>query len=144
MEPFSLFIYPFPTPSFLSQNAKANKKKTLGPGWFNLAPAELTEELRQDLKMLRLRNFVDPKRFYKAPVGMTQVLHVGTVVEGTGDPSRLTRRERKRNITEEIMADDRLKDYSKRTYLDIQKKNADKIRPRGGGKNAKKAKRALF
>lgn len=36
-----------------------------GAGWFNLKAPKLTEELKQDLKALALRNFVDPKRFYK-------------------------------------------------------------------------------
>ena len=97
--------------------------------------------------MLRLRNFVDPKRFYKAPVGMAQVLAVGTVVEGSGDSgARLTRKERKRTIVEEIMADKRLKDYGKRTYLNIQKEKNDKIRFRGGPrtKKGKPMKGAMF
>ena len=133
------------------KEAKRSGRKTLGKGWFNLQPAELTEEMRQDIKMLRLRNFVDPKKFYKAPTGMTSVLHVGTVVEGPGEYSseRLTRKERKRTLLDEVMSDKRVKGYTKNTFMNIQKEKADKIRPRGGrgrdkkgGKNKKSG--ALF
>jgi len=51
---------------------------------------------------------------------------VGTVIEGPGEyfSSRLTRKERKQTIVDEILADKSIRDYAKRTYNDIQSKKA--------------------
>jgi hypothetical protein len=54
-------------------NAKLEKKErmkqkelTAGNGWGEMPKVEMTEELKQDLKTLRLRNFIYPNRFYKS------------------------------------------------------------------------------
>uniref|UniRef100_A0A8C2AYY2 Fcf2 pre-rRNA processing C-terminal domain-containing protein n=1 Tax=Cyprinus carpio TaxID=7962 RepID=A0A8C2AYY2_CYPCA len=44
---------------------KAEREKTTGDGWFNMRAPELTEELKNDLKALKMRSAMDPKRFYK-------------------------------------------------------------------------------
>lgn len=44
---------------------RAEREKTTGDGWFNMKAPELTEELRNDLKALKMRSAMDPKRFYK-------------------------------------------------------------------------------
>ena len=60
-----------------------------------------------------------------------QVLHVGTVVEGPSEyrSSRLTNKERKQTIVEEVLGDATLKDYAKRKYNEIQfqKQNKKKM-----------------
>jgi hypothetical protein len=43
------------------------REKTLGPDWFHLSAPEMTDELKQDLKVLNLRNFINPKDIYKKP-----------------------------------------------------------------------------
>jgi hypothetical protein len=57
---------------------------------------------------------------------------VGTVIEGVGEfkSARLTNKERKQTIVDEIMADSRLRNYSKRKYdeIQVQKANKRKIR----------------
>ena len=76
--------------------------------------------------------FID--RFYKNPDKMTKILHTGTVIEGPAEykSSRMTNRERKQSIVEEILADKKIKDYSKRKFNEIQ---ASKV----SNKNKKKA-----
>lgn len=72
---------------------------------------------------------------------MTKILHTGTVIEGPAEykSSRLTNRERKQTIVEEILADKKIKDYSKKKFLEIQ---ADKSsRKRKAFKSAKKYKK---
>ena len=106
------------------------KRNTLGKGWFDLEPMEMTDELRRDLKMIKMRSYIDPKRFYKAPDKMNKVLHVGTVIEGPADylSSRLTRKERKQTLLEEIISDDKVKSYTKRVYNQIQTENSNKTK----------------
>ena len=70
---------------------------------------------------------------------MGKVLHVGTVIEGPSEyfSSRMSRKERKQTIVEEILGDKTLKDYSKRKYMEIQfdksnKKKMFKVKKKGG------------
>lgn len=115
---------------------KAPKKKTLGRGWFDMEPAVLDDNLKRDMKMIQMRNYIDPKRFYKNPDKPKAVLHVGTVIEGLGEykSSRLTNKERKTTILAEILADKQVKQYTKRKYLELQEA---KPKRRGGGKKKK-------
>lgn len=59
---------------------------------------------------------------------MGKVLHVGTVIEGPSEyfSSRLSNKERKRTIVEEILGDKSLKDYSKRKFSEIQVERSNK------------------
>jgi len=123
---------------------EATRKKTLGKGWFDLAPAEMTEELKRDIKVIKMRNFIDPKRFYKTPDALNTVIHTGTVIEGPDEyvSGRLTRKQRKGTVVEEIMSDTRLKDYSKRAYGTIQAEKSNKIKfGKRGGKDSNKKKK---
>jgi len=97
--------------------------KTLGKGWFDIAPAKLDEGLRADMKVVQMRNYLDPKRFYKNPDKMKSVIGVGTVVEGPEEftTQRMTKKERKQTLVGEILADKKIKDYTKRKYGEIQK-----------------------
>ena len=110
---------------------KVIKPETVGKGWFDMKPMKVDEKLKRDIKIIQMRNYLDPKRFYKNPDKIGKVLHVGTVVEGPDEylSSRLTGRERKQTIVEEILGDSQLKDYAKRKYNEIQfeKQNKKKM-----------------
>lgn len=49
----------------LSCHAQEERDKTTGAGWFNMRAPEMTEEIKGDLKALKMRGAMDPKRFYK-------------------------------------------------------------------------------
>lgn len=44
---------------------QAERAKTTGDGWFGMKAPEMTSELKNDLKALKMRAAIDPKRFYK-------------------------------------------------------------------------------
>ena len=44
---------------------KHKAKETAGKGWYNLPKAEMTDEVKRDLQVIKMRNVLDPKRFYK-------------------------------------------------------------------------------
>jgi len=44
---------------------QAARQQSAGPKWFNLPATEITPEIEQDLKLLKLRNVLDRKRHYK-------------------------------------------------------------------------------
>ncbi|EQL03870.1 hypothetical protein G6O67_005675 [Ophiocordyceps sinensis] len=84
-----------------------SKKDTAGPNWFNLPKTLLTPELRRDWQILRMRGLLDPKHHKKAiPSAPPAYSQVGEIVPGPADPrgARLTRRERRRTIFEQVAA----------------------------------------
>ena len=44
---------------------KLEREKTKGDAWYNLPATEVTEEIKRDLEVLKMRDALDPKRFYK-------------------------------------------------------------------------------
>ena len=88
---------------------------------------EVNEDLKRDIKLIEMRNYLDPKRFYKKADKIGTVLHVGTVIEGPHEykSSRLKNSERKGTIMDELLADKAVTGYSKKTFVQLQK---DKIR----------------
>jgi hypothetical protein len=49
-----------------TKEAKQSASDTAGAKWFNLPAPKITDDLKRDLRLLRLRGAYDPKRFYKS------------------------------------------------------------------------------
>lgn len=97
--------------------------------WSSMPTIQMTPEQERDVRIIENRQHLDPKRFYKASGSgrkkgelPTQVAF-GTVVEAPHEfySSRLTKRERRKTITEEVMADGRVMDFTKNRVRTIQK-----------------------
>ncbi|KAG0294138.1 hypothetical protein BGZ98_001883 [Dissophora globulifera] len=125
---------------------KEEKEKTAGKGWFDLPQQVLTPELKRDLQILKLRNVLDPKRFYKredkSKPKFPKYFQVGTIVEGNTEfySSRLTKKERATTITGEVMKDLTGRDYYKRKFDEIQESKQSggkKFYKKGKGKQSK-------
>ncbi|KAG0232448.1 hypothetical protein BGW42_008166 [Actinomortierella wolfii] len=105
---------------------KEAREKTAGKGWFDMPQQVLTPELKRDLQILKLRNVLDPKRFYKreekGKPKFPKYFQVGTVIEGNTEfySSRLTKKERATTITGEVMKDLTGREYYKRKFDEIQ------------------------
>jgi hypothetical protein len=121
-------LYQAPCRPLIPSGSKTQKRVTSGKDWFNLAATEMTEELKQDLRAVRMRGALDPKRFYKAFDRPSKFVQVGTVIEGRDEffTSRLTKKERRTNLVEELMADVKARQYTKRKFNDIQKEKKNK------------------
>ena len=67
--------------TMLMKRKKAANKAEGAPlkGWFGLGRPEVTAELEQDLKILKLRGALDPKRFYKKDADKGKIQMVGKV-----------------------------------------------------------------
>jgi len=108
-----------------------------GPAWFGLGAPELTEEVKRDLRLLRLRGAADPKRFYKKADGGALPKHfaVGTVVEGAQEfySARLAKGERRGTLAEEFAADGDGAAYRKRKFAELQGPPRGAGKGRGGG-----------
>ncbi|PVH71435.1 putative rRNA-processing protein fcf2 [Cadophora sp. DSE1049] len=85
----------------------------------------LTPELKRDLQLLRMRDVLDPKRHYKKDNKKQQVpefSQVGTIIEGPTEyfSSRLTNKDRKRTLVEEVLAGEKASGRFKSKYNEIQ------------------------
>ena len=116
------------------KGTKQAADKTAGKGWFGMVPTPMTEELKADLAVIRNRNYLDPKKFYKSADKQGSIVQLGTVIEGAAEyySSRLTKKQRRSNITEEIMADPESSDYARKKFLSMaqEKRREEKQRSR--------------
>ncbi|XP_007485053.2 deoxynucleotidyltransferase terminal-interacting protein 2 isoform X1 [Monodelphis domestica] len=112
----------------LKKKRREERKKTAGDGWFGMKAPELTTELKNDLKALQMRASMDPKRFYKKNDrdGFPKYFQVGTIVDSPADfyHSRIPKKQRKRTIVEELLADSEFRRYNKRKYTEIMMEKA--------------------
>jgi len=120
---------------------KEKKKKaeeTTGPGWYNMPRTELTDEVKRDLQILKMRGTLDNKRHYKRSdsKAFPKFFQMGTVVEGAHDfySSRLSKKDRKRTMVDELLADAEFRKKNKQRMIDYERKK------QSGGKDYYKKK----
>lgn len=130
---------------------KALKNKTAGPDWFDLpAPSEADlPRLYREVEALRLRNQLDPKRFYrkdegegKGIKGLPEHFAIGTIIPastpfGTASGDNLTHANRKRTLVDELVDDAEAKRYAKKKFNDLQAERGAR------GRNTLHVKRAM-
>ncbi|XP_016183411.1 rRNA-processing protein fcf2-like isoform X2 [Arachis ipaensis] len=136
-------------PRKLNKLLRKQAKDTAGKDWFDMPTQTITPELQTDLKLLKLRSALDPKRHYKKGDSKSKALpkyfQVGTVVEDASEfySERLTKKERKATIADELLSDQKLAAYRKRKVREIEEQNQPvgntkwKIRGRNSWKRAK-------
>ncbi|EHA49007.1 rRNA-processing protein FCF2 [Pyricularia oryzae 70-15] len=102
-----------------------NKTEDAGSDWFNMPKTNATPELVRDLKLLRMRNVLNPKQFFKKDT-RTQLVPTycqsGTIIEGPTEfyNARINRKERKKTLAEEVLASSDAMAKFKTKYSDIQ------------------------
>lgn len=110
-------------PVKVKQEAKKARESNAGDKWFNMPKPEITPETKRDLQLLQMRSVLDRKRHYKKEkVGMPKYFQTGTIIEGNTEyySARLSNKERKKTLAEEILADSESRKYFKRKYGEIQ------------------------
>jgi len=119
----------------LKRERRAEREKTLGKGWFNMRAPSPDSDAHKDMELIRMRGVLDPKRFFKnhdrkaAP----KYFQMGTVMdEGTEFyGARLTKKQRKHTLVEELMADAQTRQYNKKKYAELQQKMRSKSKQKG-------------
>ncbi|KAF8840754.1 Fcf2-domain-containing protein [Paxillus ammoniavirescens] len=123
-------LFPWRNPNFQTQM----KNKTAGPGWFDLpAPVEADlPRLYREVESLRLRNQLDPKRFYKKEEGEAKGIKglpkhfaIGTILPSTTpfnttSTDNLPRSHRKRTLVDELVDDAEARRYAKKKFEELQ------------------------
>mmetsp|Transcript_8731 Transcript_8731/g.25403 ORF Transcript_8731/g.25403 Transcript_8731/m.25403 type:complete len:288 (-) Transcript_8731:290-1153(-) len=121
--------------------------ETRAEKWFGMRSSPLDADAKYTLAVLASRHAVDPKRHYRKerrkPNEVPKLFQIGTIVEGAADffSSRISRKDRRANMAEEILADDRLRPYLKNKFGQLQevtmangrkaqKKKEDKRKPK--------------
>ncbi|PWN23604.1 Fcf2-domain-containing protein [Microstroma glucosiphilum] len=97
------------------------------------------EEMKREVQAIRLRNAMDPKRFYKGGAskdkGLPAFAQLGKIIASPLEPkSYMTKAERGRTVVEELIKDAEAAAYAKRKYGEHQVKAA------AGGRGHSKAK----
>ena len=138
-----LFVAP-QDPSKVNRELRKMERKTAGKGWFDMKAVEYTPELRREMRMLKLRGAYDPKRFYKNADTSKLPTHfqMGTVIGGAADyySARLAKKDQKRTLAEEIMADKDIERVRRHRFAKIQEKNAGNMGRKSKRRNADKGK----
>lgn len=94
--------------------------KTKGGNWYNMPATELTEEVHRDLELIQMRSVLDPKHFYKKNdlKALPKYFQVGKVLPSPLDfyQERGERKNKKKTIVDELMADAQFQKFNKRKY----------------------------
>lgn len=120
-----------------------------GKGWFGMrstSRSEMDEDLEADLALIKHRNYLDPKRFYKNTDKSMEknmgVLQRGTVVEGAAEfySSRLASKERKSTLLNEVLHDPSVAGYAQGKFRKMQqaKTEANLLKKKHYGKKRSK------
>lgn len=121
----------------------------------------ITPEIKRDLQILKLRNVLDPKRFYKRGSGEIGVVagtkptkkgepekryfQTGTLIEGPHEyfSARMSKKEAKNSIVDEIMADTERQQYYKRKFNEVHSQRSSGGKGHYKSIKAKRQKRQL-
>ena len=138
----------------LKKRAKGRRGKggIRANGELSLVNNKHNKELKRALTLVRLRDAMDPKRFYKSLDGGKKKksrtnlnnMQLGTVVAGPADyyGGELTRKARKATLPEEILANKTMRQYLKEKYnklrFDDYGRRIPKLKREGGPKKWKK------
>eukprot|EP01124_Arcella_intermedia_P019532 TRINITY_DN26853_c0_g1_i1.p1 TRINITY_DN26853_c0_g1~~TRINITY_DN26853_c0_g1_i1.p1 ORF type:complete len:278 (-),score=120.61 TRINITY_DN26853_c0_g1_i1:112-891(-) len=110
----------------LKKQAKEARKKTAGTDWFGLsAPSEIDPETKSDLDYLNLRQYADPKKFWKKPdkVDPKQIKHF-EIGKAVADPldfyseGRSKKKPSKKHFVDDLINDQETKKYLKRKMIE--------------------------
>ena len=136
-------VGPPPAGSSLTQMPQAAPKKrkqgaaadTAGAAWGHMRAPTITPELKRELLLVKMRGAIDPKRFYRSADGgktLPKYFQMGTIVEGAGDSgsNRLTKRERKGSMLQELMSDETIRKRAKTQFLKSQAAHAEGVKRR--------------
>ncbi len=113
------------------QREQRERKQGARRDWHEMEVPEMTPELGKELRVLQLRGYMDPKRFYKSMDSKKSTkFQVGTVVDsfGAAPSSRMSKAVRRPTFVEQVLADDSIRGYARKTFGQLQRKQGSKLR----------------
>lgn len=110
------------------------REASTGSKWFDMQAPQLTPQLKNDLRLLRMRNALDPAHHYKANDSSKppRYFQVGRVVADSADfySARIPRRQQKQTLVDELLANQQFEKYHRKKYLELQAKFSSGTRRR--------------
>uniref|UniRef100_A0A0R3RN61 Fcf2 domain-containing protein n=1 Tax=Elaeophora elaphi TaxID=1147741 RepID=A0A0R3RN61_9BILA len=107
---------------------KMDRERTKGDDWYNLPAGEMTEERERDLEIIQMRGSIDSKAHYRKNDRsvLPKYFQIGTIIETKADfySSRVPKKQRKRTIVEELLADTDLQTKQRQKYQEIKAREA--------------------
>ncbi|KAI3991671.1 hypothetical protein MKX01_038069 [Papaver californicum] len=110
-------------PKLRNKLVRKQLKDTTGKNWFDMPAQTITPEIKNDFQIIKLRNVIDPKRHYKKGDSNSKELPKYFQSPTDFHSGRLTKKERKRSIAEELFHDAALGNYRKRKAREIEERN---------------------
>ncbi|KAK8797402.1 hypothetical protein WA158_004610 [Blastocystis sp. Blastoise] len=125
------------------QSTKKELKPKKAPKYGEIITPELTPELKNDLKIMTMRGFIDPKSFFKGEKRLKKLpkkFEMGTVIAGRMDnkTERMTKKERKSTILQELMSDTQVQERAHKVATQNANKPGKKVFHKKGKKFSKK------
>ena len=103
---------------------KEENKNSTGPKWFNMKAPELTTELKQELKAVKLGNLSTPFEFHKKSdrKGYAKFFQIGTIQDNIldGKANRLKKSEIKNRIAEQLLDYDLEQNFTLKKFNEYQ------------------------
>ena len=125
------------------QKARKKNRRRSSKDWFHMPKPTLTQEVKAQLDVVRLRAYTDPSRHYKTiarpgKAKYPEYFQFGTVIESSRDfySSRLSKKERGATLVDELLNDARAHKYTSRIAEKVTKSRSARKRSgkKGGGK----------
>jgi Fcf2 pre-rRNA processing len=104
--------------------------KKLMDEYFTLKPTQITPEVEKELHIIRNRHVLDPKRFYKKQKLDLKLFQMGEIIGGDDDFKRdqMTRKQKQLSIVDELLNDQKSREYMKRKVGEVQERGRNKTR----------------
>ena len=127
--------YKFKVPP-LKRPRKAKKPlaRTAGEKWFHMPEQILTPEIKADLDVIRLRNHLLPRSFYKTKTDRKnpKFFQIGTVLPSADEPpgARIDKHKRKKSLAEQMLDEDGDVKFTRRKFDEMCKSKKKRTRKR--------------
>ncbi|KAI8033933.1 hypothetical protein M5D96_013307, partial [Drosophila gunungcola] len=100
---------------------RAERAKTKGSGWFHLPATEVTEKMRNDLKIIQMRSVLNPRQFYKKNdlKILPKYFQVGTVTQTVSNTFKEQKATKTKSIVDELLEDESFQKFNKKKYSEV-------------------------
>lgn len=98
--------------------------------YFTLKPTQITPEVEKEIHIIRNRHVLDPKRFYKKQKLDLKHFQMGEIIGGDDDfgKDKMTRKQKQLSIVDELLNDQKSREYMKRKVNEVQERGRNKTR----------------
>ncbi|CDS37043.1 deoxynucleotidyltransferase terminal interacting [Echinococcus multilocularis] len=106
---------------------RRSQKKSKLSNWFGLPRGDFSKENQEDLEVIAKRHILDPALHTRKEDGRKPYFQVGTVMDDPGSfYDRIPRKQRKKNLVDELLANAEYMKKQRRQYAILQKERQER------------------